>query len=109
MNRSRLADAMLKGVNAPDVIESVIHYIDSSYNSGPCMACALGAALIGKYGGDYRKAEEAYDKWPGDSDTKLARLLDIPIALAIEVEWLHLSGKSIKEIAAWLKSSEQQE
>lgn len=114
MNRRELAEAMLKGVNAPGVTESMFHYISSSKESFPaeapdgavCAVCALGAAVVGEYG-DYKRAQQAWlEVWSRTSgeDEAFAELLDIPMALAYEVESRHLRGQSIEQIAAWLKS-----
>ena len=107
MTNLELAEAMLKGLQSPDVIESVVHYIDSTSNPDFCMACALGSALIGKYDGDFRMAEDLYDNHKKQEEIDqidiLADMLDISPFLAEEVESRHLQGKPIKEIAAWLK------
>ena len=109
MNKRELAEAMRVGVQTPGVEESIIHYLDSVQFPGFCKACALGAALIGKFGGDYRKAENAYDDlnldWC-DAVRTLAHLLDISEELAEKVEGWHLGDKPVAEIAAQLEQEE---
>lgn len=110
MNRFELADAMIRGKNTEGVVEDRSYYIgvSSLFEDTPCMACALGCALIGFYDGDFKKAEKiAGARWSQKDDLKvLADLLDIPVSLAIEIEYKHLNGMPIQQIAAWLKSSE---
>lgn len=114
MTKRELAEAMLKGVNAPGVTESYYHYIGVSKDSFPeearpdamCAVCALGAAVVGVYG-DYKEALSAWLQAWSRSDGEheaFSNLLDIPVAQVIEVESRHLRGDSIKQIAAWLKS-----
>lgn len=109
MNKAELADAMLKGKQAPGVEEYRGNYLSVSEDCDLCSACALGCALIGKYEGDYRAAQAAYaGVWHSEKhDTfpsVFAALLDIPAVLALEVESRHLRHNTVEEIAAWLKS-----
>jgi hypothetical protein len=102
---------MIKGLKTEGVRESQIAYIQVSEKRGVCLACALGCALIGKYNGDYLEAYYAWKRSLHRSGVTViqdifAHLLDIPIALAVEVEVGHLSDESIEDIAKWLKSSE---
>lgn len=109
MTRHELADAMIKGLETPNVVESDIHYIAvGSFKTSPCRACALGAALIGHYDGNYRRAKQALQSCGMrlDEYNSFAKLLDISLALAVEIELKHLNGMPIQQIAAWLKSSE---
>mgnify|MGYP003579714325 CR=1 FL=1 len=108
MTSLELAEAMLKGLESPGVEESRAHYIDSTQYGNICMACALGVALIGKYNGNFRAAEVAYDEIryaddEMDSSDIFARLLDISPFLAEQVETMHLQAEPIMKIAAWLK------
>ena len=116
MNRHQLADAMIKGLHTQGVKEDrKAAYVCVSPKSGFCRACALGCALIGKFDGDYMKAERIYDAEnmlrPADVDfcDLFAELLGIPPALALEIEFKHLNGMTVQQIAAWLKSSEETE
>lgn len=108
MTKKELAAAMRLGVTTYGVKESSTHYVDSTTPSGFCMACALGCAFIGKHGGDYRLAEGAYDEQIRSGDDLgsdvLARLLGISGDLADEIEWRHLDGSSVEQIATWLES-----
>jgi hypothetical protein len=111
MNRSQLADAMLKGKNTPGVVEHAGYYLE---RSPLCWACALGCAVIGFFAGDFHKAETELEKagcfdWECDEVGIISGLLAIPRELGATVELMHLNDKKIEEIAAWLKSSEQQE
>lgn len=111
MNRTQLADAMIKGVETPGVVESRMHYITAASKQKLCKACALACALIGLFDGDFLEAERVYDEKAMNirEDEHIfsifAGLLKIPESLAIEVEHKHLNGKTIEEIAAWLKST----
>lgn len=120
MTRTELADAMLKGLSNPEVRENAFRYIgindfDNILEKKPCMACAIGCALIGKHNGDYVSARDAYDatrakeefEWEDDLEI-FARLLEIPFELAQEIEYRHLDDEPITQIAAWLKSSEME-
>lgn len=109
MTRTQLADAMLKGLHTPNVVEDQIAYIHISM--GICRACPLGAALIGQHDGDYLHARAIFTAFQRrnrgqDECVIFARLLDIPIPLAVEIENKHLNDMSIRQIAAWLKTSE---
>lgn len=112
MNRSQLADAMLKGSKAQGVYESRDRYIATSRNGQFCRACALGCALIGKHDGDFYEAEKVYDQQFLERrscdavQVVLAGLLDISPALAIEIEHKHLNGMRVEQIAAWLKGGD---
>lgn len=113
MNRHELADAMLRGKATQGVQESRSYYIASQPLFTTCQACALGCAIIGKYGGDYKQAEsetdDLFDASPDTLEAELAaRILDIPCALAIEIEHKHLNGMPVEQIAVWLKTSEQE-
>lgn len=105
MNRFELADAMIKGLQAPNVKEETMAYVHTSKKSGFCRACALGCALIGYYDGNYRQAEAALDRG-GSVQGDIARALGISTDLAVEIEFRHLNGMPVQQIAAWLKSSE---
>lgn len=109
MNRQQLADAMLKGVNTPGVVENRRQYIATVGRL--CHACAIGAAVIGKFNGDFHEAEKAFDRIVNYRDVvgevrACATLLEISPALAIEIEHKHLNGQTIEQIAAWLKGGE---
>jgi hypothetical protein len=117
MTRHELADAMIRGKSAKNVVESRAYYIYSleyaldAPVSKPCYACALGCALIGKHNGDFSAAEMEFERAGGiqddvDEAAIFARLLEIPRPLADFVETQHLNGMPIQQIAAWLKSSE---
>lgn len=112
MNRFELADAMIRGLHTPNVQEAQMSYINVSAKTGSCRACALGCALIGKYDGDYGRAEEVFDKeslenrGEGSIQGSIAHVLGIPTDLAIKIEHKHLDGMSIEQIAAWLKFEE---
>ena len=111
MTRIELADAMLRGLHTQNVEESKTDYIHVFPLVGICKACALGCAIIGKYGGDYVKAEDEADYLfninPDAFEVELAaEILDIPRNLAIEIEHKHLNDMPIEQIAAWLKSEE---
>jgi hypothetical protein len=112
MTKHELADAMIKGKSAQGVEESKGDYISIKPLIGKCFACALGCALIGKFNGDYQKAEEVYDAEVlllGEEDFEhesFADLLEIPPELAFTVESKHINGMPIQQIAAWLKTSE---
>lgn len=108
MNRTQLADAMLRGAKTEGVKESRHHIIGIPVN-GPCLACAIGCALIGKHDGNYRKAKIAlkYAAFNSTSEYQAyANLLSISPELAIEIEHRHLNGQTIEQIAAWLKGGE---
>ena len=113
MTRKELADAMLQGIQTPNVEEWREGFIEVKLRSENCWVCALGSALVARNGGDYRKAERLFDRFFAlNTATKageqvMASLLNIPINLAIQVSERHLwQNQSIEEIAAWLKSSE---
>lgn len=117
MTRHELADAMIRGKAAQNVVESRAYYIYSleyaldAPVSKPCYACALGCALIGKHGGNFHAAEIEFERAGGIQDSVdetaiFAHLLQIPRPLADIVETKHLNGMPIQQIAAWLKSSE---
>lgn len=112
MNRFELADAMLRGAKTDGVIEDRQNYI-SETSLNWCFACALGCALIGKHDGDYHRAKQALkDAARGREASEyhvFGKLLGIPPELALSTEHRHLNGQSIEQIAAWLKSSEDQE
>ncbi len=106
MTRTELADAMLRGAKTHGVIEDRTFYL--STGSATCLACALGAALIGQYKGDFRKAEKAVEQIVNYQDANgeviaCAMLLKISPTLAVEVEHRHLNGQTIQDIAVWLK------
>lgn len=115
MNRHQLADAMIKGLKTPNVIESQTAYIAPSRRRGEggksilfCHACAMGCAVIGHYEGDVMQAREAWKeatRHRAEYDA-FADLLGVEPKLAVEVEFRHMNGQSIALIAAWLKSSE---
>jgi hypothetical protein len=109
MNRIELADAMLRGIHAPNTIECQTAYIYVS--EGVCKCCPLGATLIGLHDGDFIQARAAFTEISRrlrgqDEYLMMARLLAIPVSLAIEIEHKHLNGMPIEQIAAWLKSEE---
>lgn len=112
MTRHELADAMIRGRVAEGVEESKGNYISVKPIINKCFACALGCALIGKFYGDYQRAEEVYDKRFLERSREdfeheiFADLLEIPSWLAFTVESKHINGMPIQQIAAWLKSSE---
>lgn len=96
---------MLKGSKTEGVKESRYHVIGIPI-SGPCLACAVGCALIGTYDGDYRKAKRAlmFAAFNNTSEYRaFADLLEISPSLAIEIEHRYLNGQTIEDIAAWLK------
>jgi hypothetical protein len=100
---------MLKGKNTPGVVESRCYYVTTV--SRLCQVCGLGAALVGKFNGDFHKAETAFEAAGGfdeDSDEPaiFAEFLEIPRSLAVVVELEHMNGLSIEDIAKWLKASE---
>src|SRR6266545_404441 len=102
MTRTELADAMLRGAKTHGVIEDRTFYL--STGSATCLACALGAALIGQYKGDFRKAEKAVEQIVNYQDANgeviaCAMLLKISPTLAVEVEHRHLNGQTMKDIA----------
>lgn len=122
MTRHELADAMIRGEAAEGVVESQDHYLSLTPNLGGfgreipegafCAVCAIGAAVVGSYDGNFIAAHNALREKiredrgeKGEYDT-FAELLDISPALAVEIEFKHLNGESIEQIAAWLKSSE---
>ena len=109
MTRTELADAMLKGKAAPGVKENRSYYVTTVNQI--CHVCGLGAALVGKYNGDFHKAGSKFEQAGGfnaDSDEPgiFAELLGIPRPLAVIVELKHMNGLVIEDIAKWLKSSE---
>lgn len=109
MTRTELADAMLKGKNTPGVVEDRAYYVATVGRL--CRVCGMGAALVGKYDGDFQKAETEFEKAGGydkDSDEPsiFAELLEIPRPLAVVVELKHMNGLKIEGIAKWLKASE---
>lgn len=108
MTRTELADAMLKGLATPGVVEEEHWYINVDSKAGLCAACALGSALIGKHDGDFVAAEKAYYKTRREHDVieTLCELLGISEQLALEVENRHGSRWPIVQIAAWLKEGE---
>lgn len=115
MTRSELADAMLKGKDTPGVREDkMAPYVAVSPRKFFCRACALGCALIGFFNGDYEKAEAYYDAENMQRETDesvydiFADYLKISAELALEIELKHLNGMPIQQIAAWLKTSEQE-
>jgi hypothetical protein len=114
---------MIRGKNTKGVQEHKDFYIhvEPSFMNRPafCNACANGCALIGYYDGEYERAYAAfrereseinrssdYNEYYFSEPEVLADLLDISPALAIEIEFKHLNGMPIQQIAAWLKSSE---
>lgn len=111
MNRRQLSDAMTKGIQTPNVVESKDHYITGTGLRPFCRVCALGAALVGHYDGNHKKAFKAYceeTREKGEYDA-FADLLGIDIRLAVEIEFRHMNGMPIQQIAAWLKSSDETE
>ncbi len=109
MTRTQLADAMIRGANTDGVIEDKQNYI-SETSLKWCFACALGCALIGKFDGDYHKAKEALKvaargNYASEYDT-FGDLLGISPTLAVEIEFKHMNGMPIQQIAVWLKFSE---
>lgn len=111
MNRAQLADAMLKGKQTEGVRESQTAYVTYWQKRGICLACALGLAVIGYFDGDYQEAERVFrvgiqKNYGLPAQALFAVILDISTDLAVEVEFRHLNGTSIEDIAAWLKSSE---
>jgi hypothetical protein len=111
MNRYQLADAMIKGLNAPNVKESQTSYINNPKSKSTCWACALGCALIGHYDGNCKQAYEAWRDATihlGEYDA-FSDLLGITPALAVEIEFKHMNGINVQQIAAWLKSSDETE
>ena len=116
MNRHKLADVMIKGLHTRGVEEDrQAAYVCVSPKGTFCRACALGCALIGMFDGDYTKAERIYDAEyllrsnDVDFHDMFAELLGIPLDLALEIEFKHLNGMPVQQIAAWLKSSEETE
>lgn len=110
MNREQLADAMLKGRAAPRVVEDRKYYVTTLGKL--CHVCGLGAALVGKFNGDFHKAEIEFEAAGGfncDSDepTIFADLLEIPRTLAVAIELKHLNGLTIEDIAKWLKGGQE--
>lgn len=74
------------------------------------MACALGYALVGKYG-DPRKALKLYEKKVGRMrggccKEAVAALLKVPFELVKTINWLHLSGVRATQITKRLRSGE---
>jgi hypothetical protein len=101
---------MLKGKNTPGVVEHSGYYLE---RSPLCWACALGCAVIGFYNGDFHKAETELEKagcfeWECDEVGIISGLLTIPRQLATTIEHKHLNGMPIQQIAAWLKTSEEE-
>lgn len=110
MTRYELADAMLRGLHTKGVEESRQHYVTVHDSKNICFVCAIGAALVGEFNGDFREAEIAFDnkqlaEGMGEYDAA-SELLDISPALAVEIEHKHLNGMPIQQIAAWLKGGE---
>jgi hypothetical protein len=103
---------MIRGKSAQGVEESKGNYISVKPIIDKCFACALGCALIGKFHGDYIRAEDVYDKRFLERSREdfeheiFADLLEVPSGLAFQVESKHINGMSIGQIAAWLKASE---
>jgi hypothetical protein len=111
MTRYELANAMLKGLHTPNVREDKMAYVSVSEKRPLCKACALGCALIGKFDGDVIQAERIYRYKDNTETAKTAYdifgdLLGIDPELALEIEFKHLNGMPIQQIAAWLKTSE---
>jgi hypothetical protein len=111
MTRHELADVMIKGLHTPNVREERMTYISASEKRPPCKACALGCALIGKLDGNIREAERIYHYKDRTETVKttydiFGDLLGISPELALEIEFKHLNGMPIQQIATWLKTSE---
>jgi len=114
MNRTQLADAILKGKQTEGVKESQTAYVTAWQTRGICLACALGCALIGKLDGDYLEAERVFRAKAHKALNQIpvqvifADILEISTDLAVEVEFRHLNNQSVEEIAAWLKKGDDQ-
>jgi hypothetical protein len=107
VNRKQLAEVMVKGLNTPNVQESQTSYINKPKSDSTCWACALGLALIGHYNGNYKQAYSAWREATehlGEYDA-FASLLNIPAGLAVEIEFKHINGMTVEQIAAWLKAT----
>jgi len=111
MTRHELANAMIKGLHTPNVREDQMAYVHVSEKRPLCKACALGCALIGSLDGDTREAERIY-RYKDQTETIktvydiFSDLLGISPELALEIEFKHLNGMPVQQIAAWLKTSE---
>ena len=114
MTRRELAEAMIRGIETPGVLESDCDYVSKDKKKGLCRTCALGAALIGKCNGD---SDEAAAMWRAAHEVRtedgpiaaMADMLSISDSLAEEVELKHCDGETIRQIAAWLKEGENEE
>lgn len=108
MNKHELADAMLRGKETPGVEEYTGSYLHP--HDKPCLACAMGLALVGHCNGDFQQAYKLYEPRARTEDdlSVIADLLSIPLSLAIEIEHRHLNGETVEQIAAWLKTPEQE-
>jgi hypothetical protein len=111
MNRRELAQAMRKAIQRPEIVESREHYIDAQKEN--CLVCALGAALVIHYNGDYKKAQTDFYRelngMEGWGYKRMAKILCIPLELANEISARHYSGQPIEDIASWLEASDEQE
>jgi hypothetical protein len=102
---------MLKGLYTPNVREDKMAYVSVSEKRPICKACAIGCALIGKLDGDVREAERIYRhkdqaETSGTTYDIFGDLLGIAPELVLEIEFNHLNGMPVEQIAAWLKTSE---
>lgn len=97
----QLADYIMKGLESgtKEITTNFIFCDDNSIYS----ACALGMAIIGKFG-----QEEAEKLWGAehnyvDPDDKAAKILGISVTLAHLIDYAHCGRISAKKIALALR------
>ncbi len=110
MNKQQLAQAMREGIDRPNVQEHHDIYISSQLvlKKDVCHVCALGAAWVALCGGDWKTAEAVFDSKQDDDPGAegwrlLARLLEIPERLALNISIDHSQGEKIETIAIRLE------
>lgn len=100
----QLAEWIEKGLATEGVQEATAPYL-SMYGL-PCKVCALGAMIIGKVG-DIERAREAVCEMNFQTiEADIAKALGFSPVLARQIDDLHKSEKTAREIAAILRNGE---
>jgi hypothetical protein len=110
MNNIELAMAIKDGFSRDNIGETQDAYLiepDDDDPNEPCLVCALGAALVSKYNGDWKEASAIFtatrDAGEGSGWVIMAKLLEIPVSIAEEVSGFHATGKMTPgQISNWL-------
>lgn len=102
--RRQVAQWIRDGLSAPGVKESHCDFFFTDAGH-PCLVCALGAAVVGKYKGNLEKVEKLFRGYQnGNYFSFSAKSLGIPWGVADTIDDLHcLNSKKAKTIATMLE------